>query len=338
MKFKNITLSMLALGALALTSCSPGQYWDEPSISEEALAFANPSQVTLIPAEGTFPSTCVVTVSRSNADRELIVPIFEGEAKKLTDADKENLQPNQVLINVVGQTEPVVATLPVILYAQKSSELSLSQTEVKFAKDSYSADIMLEVDTELVEAGYDYTAQFTLMLPDDINLTEPSANTKCTFTIRQAVILQWEDAGTASLISDLMGNEEAVEVKVEVASNYPDKKYALYRLVSPYHAINPEIPEGYDIQFICNKGTLRTAYSPLEGWQETGMKVMNAEGYEEFVYLGSTTEYKGSFKNQKKRYILTETVGLNTLSEATTAQPEDDENPEKETLSFTWNF
>ncbi|MDE6006439.1 MAG: hypothetical protein K2G67_02670 [Muribaculaceae bacterium] len=338
MKFKNITLSMLAVGAFALTSCSPGQYWDEPSLSSDALAFANPSQVTLIPAEGAFPSTCTVTVSRSNADTELIVPLFEGAVKTPTDAEKDLLQPGQVLIKVVGQTDPVAVTPPVILFSQKSTELSLTQTEVKFAKGSYTADINLNVDTELVEPGFDYEANFSLVLPDDVNITENSANKKCSFTIRQAVILKWEDAGTASLTSAIMGNKEPIEVKVEVASNYPDKKYALYRLVSPYHAIDPEIPEGYDIQFLCSKGSFRKAYKPLEGWQETGLKVMNAEGYEEFVYLGNTKEYAGSFNNQSKRYILTEAVGLNTLTDATTAQPEDDENPEMETLSFTWNF
>lgn len=338
MKFKNISLTMLALSAFALASCSPGQYWDEPSISSDALAFPNPTEVTLIPAEGDFPSTCIVTVSRSNADSELKVPLIEGKLKTLTSAQEESMAPNEVLVEVPGEKDPIVVIAPAIIYTPKSEELTTTQTEVVFAKGSYSAEITMNVDTDLVEPGFDYEASFTLALPRDLNITVNSANTKCNFTIRQAVILVWEDAGTADVISSMIGNKEAVSVPVQVASNYPDKKYALYRLVSPYHYLNPEIEEGYDIQFICNKGSLRNAYSAYEGWQQTGLKVADKEGIDQYVYLGDTKEFPGSFKNQKKRYILVETIGLNTLTGASAAQPEDDEDPDMETLSFTWNF
>lgn len=332
---------MLALGAFALSSCSPGQYWDEPStLSPDALAFYKPSEVIQIPKDGTFPSTTTVKISRSNADAELTLPLIEGKIKNLTAADKENLEPNQILVIKEGVEDPVVVNTPVVVYTPKSPELSTTQTEVKFAKGSYVGEITLDVDTELVEPGYSYEATFTLALPSDMNVTESSANLKCNFTIKQEVELIWEDAGTALLTSTLIGNEEAVEVPVQVASNYPDKKLVLYRLVSPYAALDPNCAEGFNIEFLCNRGSVRRASSAVEGWQQTGLTTIGEDGQTENIYLGSQKDLTSSFKNSKKRYILVETIGLNAKSGAYSAEPAEDEdgNLVTEILSFTWNF
>lgn len=341
MKLNKIALSAIALGAFALSSCSPGKYWDEPSsISPDALAFYNPSEVVQIPVDGTFPSTTTVKISRSNPDVELTIPLVEGKIKNLTAADKENLEPNQILVQQEGVDEPVVVNTPAVVYTPKSAELSTTQTEVKFPKGSYVGEIVLDVDTELVEPGYSYEATFTLALPSDVNVSEESANLKCNFTIKQEVELVWEAAGTATLTSSLVGNSTPVEVPVEVASNYPDKKYVLYRLVSPYAALDADVAEGFNIEFLCNRGSVRRAASAVEGWQQTGLTTVGEDGITENIYLGSQTDITSSFKNQNKRYILVETIGLNTRSGATSAEPVEDEDGRlvTETLSFTWNF
>lgn len=341
MNIKNIVLTALALGAFALTSCSPGKYWDEPSsISPDALAFYNPSEVVQIPVDGTFPSTTTVQVSRSNPDSELTIPLVEGKVKNLTAADKENLKPNQILVEQDGSETPIVVNTPAVVYTPKSPELSIKQTEVKFAKGSYVGEIVLDVDTKIVEPGYSYEATFTLALPSDVNVSEENVNLKCNFTIKQDVELVWEDAGTASLTSSFVGNSEPVEVKVEVASNYPDKKFVLYRLVSPYAALKAGVAEGYNIEFLCNRGSVRRAASAVEGWQQTGMTSTADDGITENIYLGSQEDLTSSFKNQRKRYVLIETIGLNAKSGATSAEPAEDRDGEliTETLSFNWNF
>lgn len=332
---------MLALGAFALSSCSPGQYWDEPStLSPDALAFYKPSEVIMIPKDGTFPSTTAVKISRANADSELVIPVAVGKIKTLTAADKENLEPNQILVEQEGVDQPIVVNTPAVVYTPNSPELSTTQKEVKFAKGAYVGEVILDVDTELVEPGYSYEATFTLALPSDINVTEPSANLKCNFTIKQDVELIWEDAGTALLTSSLVGNKEPVEVPVQVASNYPDKKYIKYRLVSPYAALDPNCAEGFNIEFLCNQGSVRRAHSAVEGWQQTGLTTIGEDGLTENIYLGSQKDLTSSFKNSKKRYILVETIGLNAKSGAYSAEPAEDEDGEliTETLSFTWNF
>lgn len=325
-----------------LTSCSEGKYWDEPSsLNSDAMAFPKPSDMVVIPADGEFPSTYDIQISRSNDASEKIVPVVVGKVKSLTNAEIEKLKPNEVLVEVEGKDEPVVLNTPVIVYTVKSPEITTSQTEVKFEKGKFTAPLKVDIDTKLVEPGYKYDAMLTVLESRDMDMSVNSKNLKLNFSIRQAVILKWEDAGTALLTSSLIGNKQAVEVPVQVASNYPDKKFSLYRLVSPYAALDPEAEKGFDIEFLCHKGSLRAASSPVEGWQQSGLKAKDSYGDEVNVYLGSQKDIKSSFKNKKKLYMLVETVGYNAQSGAVNAQPATsgpNDDLVTETLSFTWNF
>lgn len=332
----------MALGAIALTACSEGKYWDEPSsLPADAIGFAKPNDAVTIAADAEFPSSYEISIGRSDANSEFTVPVVQGVVETLSETEKKELGPDKYKVtqDVNGEKKTVTVQAPIIVFTQRSPELSTKVTEVKFRKGEYVAPFVVDIDKSAVEPGYDYDLQLTVCEPRDMNMTVSESNRKLTFTIRQAVILKWESAGTATLTSSIFEDKGEVEVPVEVASNYPNKKFSLYRLVSPYHYLDPEnVEEGFNIEFICNVGSVRRANSPVEGWQQTGVKVKNADGIETNVYLGSREDLKSSFKNQKKVYSLVETIGYNIQSHAVNAVPEDPEKIETETLRFKWDF
>lgn len=75
MKLTNITASFAMLAAVALTSCSEGQYWDGPENAGEVYGFMKPAETISVPADGTMPSTITVSLSRNNAGPEATVAV-----------------------------------------------------------------------------------------------------------------------------------------------------------------------------------------------------------------------------------------------------------------------
>lgn len=63
------------LAAVALTSCSEGQYWDGPENAGEVYGFMKPAETISVPADGTMPSTITVSLSRNNAGPEATVAV-----------------------------------------------------------------------------------------------------------------------------------------------------------------------------------------------------------------------------------------------------------------------
>lgn len=346
MKFKNIAFPSLMMMGLALTSCSEGKYWDEPSsLPDSALGFAKPKDAVVIPADGKFPTSYDIQIARSDDHSDLTVPVVQGSVLSLSSSQLAQLQPDEykVVREANGVKDTVIVKAPAIVYTQKSPEITTSVTEVKFQKGQFTAPLKIDIDTTAVEPGYEYNLQLTVCEPRNIDMSVASSSKSLDFKISQTVILNWEPAGTALVSSSsLLADAAPVTVNVEVASNYPDKRLSLYRLVSPYHYLDPEnVKEGYNIEFLCNKGSKRRASAAVEGWQQTGVISEDANELETNVYLGSGDDLTSSFQNKDNSYKLTESIGFNRQGGAAVADPllnESTQKPVTEVLSFTWNF
>lgn len=295
MKFKNIALSVLSLSMLALTSCSEGKYWDSPKSYGEAYAFAKPSLTVEIPADDEMPTVYNVPVTRADASQEATIEVT---------------------------------------FSTTSDCLSGPST-ITFEKGSLKADYPISINTSLVEAGFDYAATVTLAKVEDGLISVEKNNLKLDFKIRHELILIWEDAGVAQVTSSWAENSSPVEVPVQQAVNYPDSKKSLFRLVSPYWYLQPEVAtEGYNIEFICYKGSAYRADTLPDGWQAMGETDVDEEGTPINLFIGMPADSESSFKSSKNRYSLKCAIGFSEYED-----PSDDEvtvSDVMETFTFTW--
>ncbi|MDE6577548.1 MAG: hypothetical protein K2J82_05515 [Muribaculaceae bacterium] len=75
MKLNKITLSLAAVAAMSMMSCSEGQYWDEASKAVEVYAFAKPAETVSVAADAAFPTSYDIIVSRSTSGKGVTVPV-----------------------------------------------------------------------------------------------------------------------------------------------------------------------------------------------------------------------------------------------------------------------
>lgn len=297
MKFNKSIFFILGIGALTLSSCSEGQYWENGTKNPgEAFAFDKSSISVEIPEDVEMPTFYSVSIRRTVAGDEVTVPV---------------------------------------LFSSKSDALT-GDSIVTFDKGSLAAEYKINIDTALVDKGFNYDAEITLAPVDSILVQEPAANLKLAFSIHQVLTLIWEAAGTARTYSDWfeMSSSDAVVVPVEKAVNYPNTRYDLYRLVSPYWYMAPEYAEeGHDIEFMVNKGSVYKAYAIPEGWQSMGVMDSLEDGTAIDLFIGKT-DNGGTISNQRTMYKITAPVGYRDASAG-----ENDpitESSASEVLTFTW--
>jgi len=302
MNIKNIALSALSLSLLALTSCSEGKYWDSPeSYGVDSYAFAKPALTVEVPAEEDMPTVYNVPVSRSEAGEEVTVDVK---------------------------------------FTTKTECLSGPST-VTFKKGELIAEYPISIDPTLIDDGFSYGATIALFKQvetegkDGATVINDVVITKLDFNISHELILVWEDAGIAKASSTFAGNTEPVDIPVQVASNYPDKKKSLYRLVSPYWYLDPENgTEGHNIEFLCFKGSAYKADSLPEGWQSIGINDVDENGFPVKLFIGMPEDSESSFKSSKTKYSIKCAIGFSEYD-----NPSDEEvtvTDVMETLTFTW--
>lgn len=66
---------MAAGAVLLLASCSEGQYWNEPADMGQVVAFTKPAASVSVASDATAPDSYTVTVSRSDNQGDLTVPV-----------------------------------------------------------------------------------------------------------------------------------------------------------------------------------------------------------------------------------------------------------------------
>lgn len=260
---------MLALAAVTLTSCSEGKYWNEATNIGEAVAFDKPNENVVIPDADEMPAFYDVTINRTVAGPE------ETYAVSFTD---------------------------------KSKGVLSGPAEVTFKAGEYTAIYRIAIDLSQVVKGVKYSAVLKLEQTQGVKIQVKPANLNMSFTIQHELILQWAAAGTASVYSTWANVEaaDAVEIPVDIATNYPDSKYTVYRLQSPYWYLEPEYAEkGYDIMFMLYAGSRMTPYGLYEDFQPIGEFDKDDTGKDVEFYLGQTSQYKTTFtKNSKGVYNL----------------------------------
>lgn len=261
---------MLALAAVALTSCSEGKYWNEASNIGEAVAFDKPNETVVIPDADEMPTFYDVPINRT----------------------------------VAGPEETFAVT-----FTDKSKGILSAPAEITFKAGEYTALYRISIDAAQIVKGVKYKAVIGLEQPEDVKIQVKPENLKLNFTIEHELILQWASAGTATVYSKWadLDADSAVEIPVDIATNYPDPKYVVYRLVSPYWYMEPKYAdEGYDILFMLYAGSRMTPYGLYEDFQPIGEAQKDDAGKIQEFYLGSTAKYKASFtKNSRGLYNLT---------------------------------
>lgn len=200
MKLYKFAASIAALAAIALTSCSEGKYWDEPS---------NPSLVYAFPKTA---ATVALSGSESLSSYEL--PI----TRNTTGAE---------------QTIDVTATV-------SDKEVLSAPATVTFANGSATANYVIGINSDKMVIGKTYTATLKLPTPavtgDSIAL---GASNTFTFTISKSWTwksLGWV-LYTDDFISSLYGVPEIPTYYVPIQE--AEGSNGLYRLVNPYGAYFP---------------------------------------------------------------------------------------------------
>lgn len=284
MKLNKITAYFAAFAALAIVSCSEGEYWTEASNPGEVYAFEKPAETISIPASDAIPTSYSVTVSRNTNSGESTVPVD----------------------------------------FKSNSPLITGPSSVTFANGSYSAEYVISIAPE-AKAGINYSANLTLKQPEDVITHVKKENLVFAFKLSKVLVLEWYDKGVAKTFSlDWVGNEEAVEIPVQQADNYPEDGVYICRLMSPYWYLEPEYAsQGSNIEFLVdeNDNVLGLASS----WQLIGEYI---DGYGNF-FIGCPESQGCSFTNEGDIFTL---AGF--LAYGTGASPSYYYGPE--TLKFQW--
>ena len=284
MKLNKITAYFAAFAALAFTSCSEGQYWDEASNPGEVYAFVKPAETISIPANEAIPTSYSVTISRN--------------------------------VNTGSATVPVEF--------KSGSDVLTGPSSITFEDGSYTAEYVISIASN-AKAGVNYSADLTLEQPKNVLTHVKAENLKFAFKLSKVLILEWYDKGVAKTFSlDWVGNEEAVEIPVQQADNYPQDGVYICRLISPYWYLEPKYAEqGANIEFLVdeNDNVLGLASS----WQLIGEYV---DGYGNF-FIGCPASQGCSFTNEGDIFTLAGFLAYGTGSSASYFYG-------PETLKFQW--
>ncbi|MDE6335950.1 MAG: hypothetical protein K2L34_05225 [Muribaculaceae bacterium] len=225
-------------------------------------------------------------------------------------------------VNVTVSRNSSVGNVSVPVVFKSNSELITGPATVEFADGSLTSTYVISLGDGL-EIGVDYTANLSLEQPKDVLLQVNSKNLSYAFKISKA--LSWVSAGKAAVFSDWGGNEEAAEIAVEIASNYPSSELRLCRLVNPYKTLDPDYTsDAANLEFfITNDGN---AAGMRYNWQYIG-QYDEENGY---YFFGISEANGGSFTNEGDEYIMNGFMAYG----ATASKP--DGIGWYETLSFTW--
>lgn len=233
--------------------------------------------------------------------------------------------PSSYTIKVRRSSAGAELTVPVT--HKSSSELFSGAPTVTFPAGSMEADYQINIAPG-GEAGINYTDVVTLQAPENAEIHEDASTLQFTFTMYHE--LNWVNGGTVKLSStgifDTEG--EVVDVQVLVATNWPKPLEKLCRLVSPFHALDPEeIPAGHDIWFILDD--YNEAYKMYEPYQYTGY-VEDEVGY---LFFGTPASYSGYFRSRGNVFTM---KGVLTASSTENASDIGDD-AWNQTLKFTWD-
>lgn len=254
--------------ALMLGACGEGKYWSEPPEPLNSFAFAKPAETVVVPAADKAPNSFDVTVRRTNATDDFILPVVFQEV---------NSNGDPVALDVLS-----------------------GPSEVVFEKGSLTAVYTITIDDSMIVGGSSFYATIEI---DPSNATEyesqikeSDTNLKFSFNISQAI--NWVSAGTASTISSWAGNEDPIDIPVEYAANVTSPSgNKLMRLVSAYWYLEPDYAsEGYNLQFYVDKDNNAVSFP---GWQAMG-EVMS--GYDFFI--GCVSSLGCSFTNDGDVFTL----------------------------------
>lgn len=210
MKLNNIKLSFAALAALALASCSEGQYWDGPSDPGAVYAFPKPAETVSVEADASMPTSYEVTVMRNTSAGAVTVPVtFSSTSPLLTGESSVSFADGQnkasYYINIASGVKAGVTY---------SATLTLTKPE----------NSIVEVDSQ--------NLTFTLNISQVLVLKWVDNGEAYTYS------------------STWVGNDTPIAIPVQEATNWPVDGQRLMRLVSPYWYLEPEYcDEGYSIQF-----------------------------------------------------------------------------------------
>lgn len=210
MKLHKIAASLFVLAAVAFSSCSEGQYWEEPGDTGSYCAFPKPATTLSIPAADTMPTSYDVTVTRNNAGAEASFPItFKSSSPLLSGPSSVTFAP--------GQTQ---ATYTISIASGAKAGVTYSATlEINNGEDP-------TVTVPAANLKYTFTISQVLVLN-----WQPAGT-------------------AATISESWVGNTDTVNIPVEEAVNWPVDGQRRMRLVSPYWYLEPEYAdEGANIEF-----------------------------------------------------------------------------------------
>lgn len=240
--------------------------------------------------------------------------------------------PSSYTVQVRRSTAGPEATLPVKFTT--TSELLSGAQSVTFPAGSMVADYKIDIAPG-TDAGIYYTANLTLVVPDDAPIKENNTDLKLAFSIYHE--MNWVNGGTVKLSSTgiyATAQGQTVDVVVEVATNWPGKREKMCRLVSPFHAIDPaNAQKGNDLWFILDR--YNEPKKMDQPFQYTGIMSKNWEDETDdanyFVFFGIPNVR--DFSSRGKVFTMKGNVYLSTTESADNV---DAESGQAETLRFTW--
>lgn len=215
-------------------------------------------------------------------------------------------------------------SVPVIV---KSSSPSITgPATVNFANGETSAKYTLSFSDGLF-AGISYSVTLTLEQPEDVLTQVKPENLVFDFKISKVLVLQWVSAGSAPTYSDWGGNEDPIDIPVEIATNYPSSDVRLCRLIEPYKYLDPTYtPDSANLEFfIDNDGN---AAEMGAAWQYMGQND-SEEGY---YFFGCPADYGGEFYNEGNVYVMSGIVGTAPTIDGKNVSP-----GWYETIMFQWD-
>ncbi len=286
MKLNIFKSTLFLLAAATLGSCSEGKYWEEPSNPGSVYAFAKPAETVSIPAEDAFPSSIDVTISRSNAAGEVSVPVT----------------------------------------FKSNSPLITGPESVTFANGSLTATYPISLADGLF-AGINYTAELALEQPKDALIHVDANNLAYTLKLSKVLVLEWKSAGTAAVFSSTWApNEEATDIPMEVATNYPSDELRLCRMIAPYKLLDPDYtPDDANLEFfIDNDGN-------AAGMASTCQYMGQNDDENGYYFFGGIGKYQGTgFVNEGNEYTMAGVIGTSATLTGDVAAGW------YETIAFTW--
>lgn len=263
MKLNKIIAAISFVAVAGLSSCSEGQYWDEPGAVVDVYAFDKTAVTVTYAHDAVVPGTYEVTVSRNNNGPAATVPVYFGAYQLNTSTNRYQpiseffSGPDEITFEAGKSTTtyPITITGNLAPVATYLVELYLDNPEKKdgFVDEVYNDDANLVFD----------------------------------FTLKRVFVPQWKQNGTASAYSTWAGNEDPIEIPVlECTNNIYTKR--LLALESTYWYLEPDYAEkGYNFEFLIDEdGSNPVAYSNVQLIGEVG------SGYDIALYVpGSVFNY-----------------------------------------------